>query len=472
MDKLRGTDKKRLSAVILLLIALPLLLIVVKQRTDNRSRAAAPDQLEAEGGVLGGNAVAKADSLASGGQYVEFSKQTGAAGPRPAPSSLGSYVYPASVSWKPTAGTTYTMPIGANQSAQDNFISSVPNGTENNPSIIVFPAGNTWTRNGNGFQVRYPRAYLIFWGYGAKLNMTTTDFAGSPDRGGGYQSGFMLSDYGPYAATVGPVHHIKILGLEIIGSNPDAASPNARSSLGQEYQAGVTINGWTEDIEIADSHVRDTLGDSINVFGGADYNKAYRYNLHNNLFERNGRSGVILSVGDDAYIENNIIRDSAWASFGSEDAANNQLTIRGMYIRDNLLERDWWTGAQLPGYLPFTAYFSNSYHNRPNALGVWKDFYFERNTYTGRRPGGWGGPGDTVHDTAYIWIGDRYSSASEDIPIDGCYIRDNQFIVPAEARFKTAVMMRGCRSGAVTGNNFSGAPMDIQRSSVTVSGNN
>ena len=60
-----------LSALIIT-VALPITLILVKHQQNNRSHAASPDQLEAEGGVLGGNAKIQTDSLASGGNYVLF----------------------------------------------------------------------------------------------------------------------------------------------------------------------------------------------------------------------------------------------------------------------------------------------------------------------------------------------------------------------------------------------------------------
>ena len=65
---------KRLPVVLLVILAisLPLLLIGIKQTLDGRSRAAAPDKLETESGTLNGNAVSKADSTASGGNYVEI----------------------------------------------------------------------------------------------------------------------------------------------------------------------------------------------------------------------------------------------------------------------------------------------------------------------------------------------------------------------------------------------------------------
>jgi pectate lyase len=54
----------------IILIALPLLLIGVRQTLENRSHASPPDQLETESGVRSGNANIQTDSNASGGNYV------------------------------------------------------------------------------------------------------------------------------------------------------------------------------------------------------------------------------------------------------------------------------------------------------------------------------------------------------------------------------------------------------------------
>ncbi len=76
--------KFRLLILVLILIALPLLVLAIKQSTQTRSNAAAADKLEAEGGTLGGNAVSKQDSLASGGSYVDLGlSQTNTPTPNP-----------------------------------------------------------------------------------------------------------------------------------------------------------------------------------------------------------------------------------------------------------------------------------------------------------------------------------------------------------------------------------------------------
>jgi hypothetical protein len=54
----------------IILIALPLLLIGVRQTLENRSHAAPGDQLEAEAGVRAGNATPQSDNNASGNQYI------------------------------------------------------------------------------------------------------------------------------------------------------------------------------------------------------------------------------------------------------------------------------------------------------------------------------------------------------------------------------------------------------------------
>lgn len=58
--------------LVILVVALPLMLIAVKQTLENRSRASAADKLEVEGGTRSGNAVSKQDSLASSNYYVEL----------------------------------------------------------------------------------------------------------------------------------------------------------------------------------------------------------------------------------------------------------------------------------------------------------------------------------------------------------------------------------------------------------------
>lgn len=64
---------KKITGILILILALPLTLILVRLNQDLRSSAASPDKLEAEAGVLSSSGVSKVgDSGASGGQYVRF----------------------------------------------------------------------------------------------------------------------------------------------------------------------------------------------------------------------------------------------------------------------------------------------------------------------------------------------------------------------------------------------------------------
>ena len=68
----------------LIILSLPLSVWFVGQTQNTQQKAVAPDQLEAEGGVLGGNATIVTDTSASGGKSVMFSQST----PTPTASSV------------------------------------------------------------------------------------------------------------------------------------------------------------------------------------------------------------------------------------------------------------------------------------------------------------------------------------------------------------------------------------------------
>jgi hypothetical protein len=88
--KVKKLNKRQLKiiGIIILLLALPLLLSTLYFIQDTRSRAALPDQLESESGVLSSSGVTKQTSTsASGGQYVRFAKSTTSPSPTPTPSN-------------------------------------------------------------------------------------------------------------------------------------------------------------------------------------------------------------------------------------------------------------------------------------------------------------------------------------------------------------------------------------------------
>lgn len=68
-----------------IVLSIPLTVIIALKQQEIRGRAAAPDQLEAEGGVLGGNVTIVTDTSASGGQSVLFSQTNPTQSPSPTP---------------------------------------------------------------------------------------------------------------------------------------------------------------------------------------------------------------------------------------------------------------------------------------------------------------------------------------------------------------------------------------------------
>ncbi len=143
--------RKRIQLILLLIIllAFPLLVLAIKHQTQTKSNAAAADKLEAEGGVLGGNAQNKADSLASGGSYVLLGlNQTNntTIGPQTATSTPLSQ------------GTKFVSPTGSGTACSQSNPCSLATAVSNvNPGDIVFMRGGTypitavtrWDRSGS-----------------------------------------------------------------------------------------------------------------------------------------------------------------------------------------------------------------------------------------------------------------------------------------------------------------------------------
>lgn len=113
-------NRKLFLLLLLLIIAFPIFLLALKQTSDNRSRAATADKLEAEGGVIGGNVITKQDSLASDGGYIEFGTNGSI--------SIG----PQAVASTPlSSGTKFVSPTGTGTSC-----------TQTNPCSLITGANN------------------------------------------------------------------------------------------------------------------------------------------------------------------------------------------------------------------------------------------------------------------------------------------------------------------------------------------
>lgn len=113
-------EKLSLVVIVAIAIALPITLILVRYQQNLFGRAAEPDKLEAEGGVLSSTGVSKqTDSQASGGQYVLFANANQTPPPTPAFTPFtftagGDYGYPeATNTLKQMAqGSEFTIALG------------------------------------------------------------------------------------------------------------------------------------------------------------------------------------------------------------------------------------------------------------------------------------------------------------------------------------------------------------------------
>ncbi len=99
-------------SLLIIILAFPLTLVLVRHQQNINSHAAAPDQLEAEGGVLGGNAKIQTDSLASGGNYVLFGGFSITTGP----TSQNITVNSAEITWTLSEGATGQVEYGTTAS--------------------------------------------------------------------------------------------------------------------------------------------------------------------------------------------------------------------------------------------------------------------------------------------------------------------------------------------------------------------
>lgn len=413
------TRKKKLFGLFLLL-ALPLLIILVKIQTENRTRAAAPDKLEAEGGVLAGNASLQTDTNASGGSYVKLqmntsnptptpANQTGV-GPRATPATPNGITVPSSIDKTGTTDVT---------AALQSWINSQSDGTAATPKVLIFPAGTIYRMN-TGLRVDNKK-YITFWGYGSTLR----------PMGNGSTSGnsaLRLSDS----------DFIKILGFRIRGANDAAGTPSSYGVNG-EYSMGIALYKDSDDIEIADNWISHVYGDGIYISYDPP-NVPDRANMHHNLLELTGRQGIVPDAGIDHRIEWNIIRDIAMSAIDGEDARGGSVSLGPMYVRNNLFDR--WMHFGTPAYYYTCHAFPIDYS--AGDLSSMHDIYIENNTFQG----GCVGPGNTFENVTW----DADISMWGDQAKSNIFIRNNTFNLPANQRSGWAIRLNNVNGGEITGN--------------------
>ena len=425
---------------LLIILALPITLILVKQRQDQRSSAAAPDKLETEGGVLSSAGVSKqSDSGASGGQYVSFTSQSSSSTPTPS-SQTGYGPRPAPTT--PTGSNVYTVPSGIDGSgnsnvsaALQNFVNSVPSGTSSNPSIIVFPTGKIYQIN-PGINLSN-RSNLTFWGYGATLRPLGpgTDSASSAFR-------FFNSD------------NMKILGFTIRGNHTDMSTLSDGESL-----MGIYLRDDSDNAEVADNRIIDVHADGIfvYVFGQPACDN---WNFHHNLIENPGRMGITTNEGS-GKIEYNIIRGVAMFSIDSEDQnPSNPKNGGNKNLGPVVIANNWFDGWEQ--YDRYSTHAVVSDYGIENFETI-HDITIENNLFTG---GDMGTRSIEYDDT------DGMISFWGNTPKTNMIIRNNTFNLPSNQRSGWAIRLNYINGGVVSGNVIPGQTVQCSNcTNVTIQNN-
>ncbi len=576
-------DRKKfltIVAVAVLILALPITLVLVKHQQNIKSRAALPDQLEAEDGVLGGNAKIQTDSLASGGQYILFSnfkiiagptsqsitansaeitwtlsegatgqveygtttsygtlstpensftysthvqtlsglitgttyhyrvKSTnqagtqvvsadntfttsgGSGGTTPTPTGTQTGVGPRPAPATPTGANVYTVPSNIDgtgntvvSDALNAWIAARPNGTATTPTIIVFPAGKTY-KLFEGIHLN-DRHYITFFGYGAKLDMTSTP-SNYPSPGGWRGSAFFMN-VGYYG--VSSCSNLKFLGFEIAGNDSKAGDVGPDGFSGGPGESLMGIWGVTAtDIEIADNYIHNVWSDAVGNYMYNEPNiKTARWEIHHNQIARVGRQGIVLANGDDWYIHHNWSHDLNMSWFDTEDARSEQYaSTNGLRITDNLIER-WssWIDVNLylstggPAYGDpsgsVQGYGTTIALNNSQFVGTMAtvhDVYIERNVFRGGFMG-YGGANYGRCNKGNSIIGMGFLSGFDSVQKYNVFIRDNRIDVPSNLQCGSGIRLLQCKSGCeITGNYLPGMTIGTTYSSnLNVSNN-
>ncbi len=219
----------------------------------------------------------------------------GTAQPGPGPSNTSVYTVPASIDG---SGASDVAP------ALNTWISTVPDGTATNPSIIRFPSGSVYLLS-QGVQFRN-RTYLTFDGYGAKLKL---------DPAAGFsqlQSLFLLGK--AYNGFFGGLNtNIVIRGFELEASNP---TPGLWSAS-REMAHAVEIDN-SDGVEVYDVLAHGIGGDGFKTTAGI------HLHIHHNHIMDAGRQGVSVISGNHILIENNQFDDMGYFILDIEPNDNTE----------------------------------------------------------------------------------------------------------------------------------------------------
>ncbi len=364
--------KFRLLTLVLILIALPFLIIAIRNQTQTRSDASAADKLEAEGGTLGGNAVIQSDSTSSGGNFIVLkNNQTPTTTPTPTINQTGTiYNIPSSIDG--SGNTNVSTAIQA-------FVNSVPNGTSSNPSIIKFPAGKTYQLQPG---INYGgKSYIIFDGSGTPTQYGNTGGATLKAPGNGIKV-----ENSPFYAQY-PANDIIFKNFNLIGSNPHGATnlcwngeaaQNSGGTLG-EYQMGISMRG-ARDIEIANINFDKFQGDHVYLGAFRASPTVWNENIwiHNVYGNNNGRMAFGIIAANNLKIEDSKFDNTCMYVFDQEPNYSDEGTTNAIYRRNIIGNYAYSTAfgesAVLDTYSPATS-------------AIFGSVTFENNTITGKPVG-------------------------------------------------------------------------------------
>lgn len=313
-----------LSIIVIMLIALPLLLLAVRKNQDNRSSAAAADKLEAEGGVIGGNAQNKSDQTASGGQYIAFTNPSPTLTLTSTPSqpSLPVKAFPGAEGWgaisKGGRGGAVIEVTNLNDSGTGSLRAAL---SATGPRIIVFKTGGTinlaskliisnpyitiagQTAPGGGITLR-----------GAGISVRTNDVI---IRGLRIRPGSDSSDDDTWDA------------LEVLGSGSRNVIIDHNSI---SWAVDENVSTWyvVQNISFQWNIISEALFKSIHtsgphsmglLLGGSEGSISDNISIHHNILAHNNQRNPRVQGSKQLEVINNIIYN--WGSIGMEMTTEN-----------------------------------------------------------------------------------------------------------------------------------------------------
>lgn len=285
----------KLFLIALLFIATVLTVSISQKQQNITQKAASPDQLEAEGGVLGGNATIISDTNASGGQSVRFSASAPTQNPSPTPTptpTSGKIVNVSSIAALKTALTDntvdeivvvngiYRISTAASQASDSLWIGSQFAG-RTRPILVRAETTGGVTFDGGGaggfggisfeqgahdqtwqgfkFVNGSPResGVIVYGGYSGyapphHITLRNIEISGLKTAADGLRSGHAI--YFSKAASPGP-HDLLIDGLTVV----DTGQIKAALHFYHDYLSGAGDDGYnTQNVTIRNAHISGT----------------------------------------------------------------------------------------------------------------------------------------------------------------------------------------------------------------------